>query len=82
VTHRRSTGLALLGAILVSTSGCQERLPESGARAIVPADHLEKQRLKLEQMTANMKVPSRSEARKLSVKADNEGRPANDGQND
>ncbi len=56
MTHRRSTGLAVLGAILLGVAGCEEGLPESGARAIVPADHLEKQRAKMEQITANMKA--------------------------
>jgi len=56
MTHRRSTGLAVLGAILLGMTGCEEGLPESGSRAIVPADHLEKQRAKLEQMTANIKA--------------------------
>jgi hypothetical protein len=81
MTHRRSTGLALLAAIMLSTAGCQERLPQNGSRAIVPADHLEQQRLKMEQMTASIKVPSRSEARKLPVKAYYGQRTATNGQN-
>jgi len=56
MTHRRSTALAVLGAILVSLAGCEERLPQMGARAIVPADHLEQQRAKLGQMTTNIKA--------------------------
>jgi hypothetical protein len=56
MAHRRSTGLAVLGAILLSMAGCEERLPETGSRAIIPADHLEKQRAKLDQMTVNVKA--------------------------
>ncbi len=56
MTHRRSTGLAVLGVLLLGMAGCDEGLPESGSRAIVPADHLEKQRARMEQMTANLKA--------------------------
>ena len=82
--HRRSTGLALFCASVLGTAGCQERLPENGSRAIVPADHLEQQRLKLEQLTATIKIPSRSESRKLPMKANNGLRTttANNRQND
>jgi len=45
-----------LGAILLGMAGCQEKLPASGSRAIVPLDHLEQQRAKMEQMTANLKA--------------------------
>ena len=55
---RRSAGLALLGLVLVllGMAGCDEGTPPSGSRAIVPADHLEKQRVKIEQFMANMKA--------------------------
>jgi hypothetical protein len=56
MTYRPATWLALLGAILLSMAGCEKKLPASGTRAIVPADHLEKQRAKMEQMTANLKT--------------------------
>jgi hypothetical protein len=56
MTPRRSTRLALLGAIILGLAGCGGNLPETGSRAIVPADHLEKQRIKLDQMTANLKT--------------------------
>jgi hypothetical protein len=56
MTHRRSTALGLLGAIMLSVAGCGGNLPASGSRAIVPADHLEQQREKLKQLTANLKA--------------------------
>jgi hypothetical protein len=48
----------LLGAIttMIGVAGCGGNLPASGSRAIVPADHLEQQRAKLEKLTANIKA--------------------------
>jgi hypothetical protein len=45
----------VLGGILLGIAGCHDKLPASGSRAIVPADHLEKQRAKIDSMTANLK---------------------------
>ena len=73
MTHRRSTGLAVLGAILLGMAGCEERLPESGSRAIVPADHLEKQRREDGADDCEHESPVRAEARKSPMKQpDNE----------
>jgi hypothetical protein len=57
MSRRRSAGLvALLGLVWLGAAGCDERVPPSGSRAIVPADYLEQQRARLEQMRASMKV--------------------------
>jgi hypothetical protein len=53
---RRCAGLAVLGHVLLSMVGCDGGTPPDGARAIAPADHLEKQRMKLAQMKASMKA--------------------------
>jgi hypothetical protein len=53
---RRTAGLAVMGLVLFGMAGCDEGAPPSGSRAIVPADHLEQQRVKMEQLKATMKV--------------------------
>jgi hypothetical protein len=63
MTHGRSSGLTLLGAILIGAAGCEASVPATGSRAIVPADHLEQQRAKLKQMTANIKPQPNSKLR-------------------
>jgi hypothetical protein len=56
MSRRRSAGLVALGLVCFGAAGCDESLPPSGSRAIVPADYLEQQRVKLGQMRASMKV--------------------------
>jgi hypothetical protein len=56
MTHRRLTSLAVLSATLLGMVGCEDGLPQTGTRAIVPSDHLEQQRAKLGEMTAKIKV--------------------------
>jgi hypothetical protein len=51
----KSAWLSVLGLILLGTAGCGGA-PPGGARAIVPADHLEKQRLKLVQLKESLKA--------------------------
>ena len=51
----RSIGIALLGLIALGAAGCDGGVPASGARAITPADLLEKQRTKLVEMKSQMK---------------------------
>jgi hypothetical protein len=53
--RRRSIGIALLGLIAFGAAGCDGGVPASGARAITPADLLEKQRMKLVEMRSQMK---------------------------
>ncbi|HZW32806.1 MAG TPA: hypothetical protein VFF52_18980 [Isosphaeraceae bacterium] len=66
MSRRRSAGLVALGLLWLGAAGCDESLPPSGSRAIVPADHLEQQRARLEQQRADIKVQpsSRSAARR------------------
>jgi len=53
---RRPAGLAILGLVLLGMAGCDAGIPPSGSRAIVPADLLEQQRVKLAEMKAKMKT--------------------------
>ena len=52
----RSAGIALVGLVWLSMAGCEDGAPPSGSRAIVPANYLEKQRVKIEEMKASMKT--------------------------
>ena len=52
----RSIGIALLGLMAFGAAGCDGGVPPSGARAITPADLLEKQRTKLVEMKSQMKT--------------------------
>jgi hypothetical protein len=58
MTSRRSTWLVVLSFVAFGAAGCENRTPPSGARAIVPADYLDKQRTKIEQIKASMKSRS------------------------
>jgi hypothetical protein len=51
---RPRAGRAILELLLLGTLGCDAGPPPDGARALVPADHLEKQRLKLAEMKASL----------------------------
>jgi hypothetical protein len=53
---RPRAGRAILGLLLLGTLGCDAGPPPDGTRALVPADHLEKQRLKLAEMRASLKA--------------------------
>jgi hypothetical protein len=41
---------------LLGMAGCDAGIPPSGSRAIVPANHLEQQRVKLAEMKTKMKT--------------------------
>jgi hypothetical protein len=45
----------LLGLVLTAMAGCDGGAPTSGSRAIVAEDHLDKQRVKIEQYRASLK---------------------------
>jgi hypothetical protein len=53
---RIGAGRAILGLLILGTLGCDGGTPADGARALVPTDHLEKQRLKLAEMRASLKA--------------------------
>jgi hypothetical protein len=53
---RRGARHLALGLALLCTVGCGGGAPPDGARALVPADHLEQQRLKLVQWKASLKA--------------------------
>ena len=58
---RRSVRMAMLGVVLpgclmLVMAGCDVGSPPSGSGAIVTADYLEKQRVKVEQYRASLKA--------------------------
>jgi hypothetical protein len=53
---RRCAGRTILGLSLLGALGCDGGTPPDGSRALVPADHLEQQRMKLVQLKASMKA--------------------------
>ena len=62
---RLRAGLAILASLLMGTLGCGGGAPPDEARALVPANHLEMQRLKLAEMKASLtpQPAARSRAR-------------------
>ena len=48
--------LILVGAVMPGVTGCDSGTPQVGSRAIVAADHLEKQQSKIEQIRATLKA--------------------------
>ena len=56
MSRRRSAGLVALSLVWFGAAGCDDSLPPSGSRAIVPVDYLAQQRAKLERMRASIKV--------------------------
>lgn len=57
---RRPVGMAMLGAgwlggLLIGVAGCDAGAPPSGSRAVVAADHLDKQRDRIERIRASLK---------------------------
>ena len=52
---KTTPGLAGLVTFVLGMAGCDAGAPPSGSRAIVAADHLEKQRARFDQIRASMK---------------------------
>jgi hypothetical protein len=52
----------VLGLVLTAMAGCDGGAPPSGSRAVVAADHLDKQRAKVEQYRASLKPRTSSRA--------------------
>jgi hypothetical protein len=48
-------GAGCLGGTLIGMAGCGAGVPPTGSRAIVPADHLDQQQAKIEQVRASLK---------------------------
>jgi hypothetical protein len=56
MTRRRPARPAILGLVLLGMTGCDTGIPPSGSRAVVPADLLEQQRVKVAEMKTKMKM--------------------------
>jgi hypothetical protein len=58
--RRSCAELVVLGVVLISLAGCDGGTPPRGARAVVPADHLDEQQARLERRKEKMRSPSTS----------------------
>jgi hypothetical protein len=66
MSYRRSVSVAMLGVVVLGNTGCDLGTPPSGSRAIVAAQYLEKQRVRIQQIRSSLKARAlpRSTARR------------------
>ena len=70
MSHRRSAGFAVLCLVIFGITGCGEGAQSNDSRALVPADHLQQQQARLEQLRTRVKVPPTAKvARRRSIGA-------------